>query len=152
MEHGAVAIRGVRGELTDSHGKCAECEDYVNRVLDDLNQCKNRIKFLKEESSNIDIQLKETHKRHISDLLTKSQSKIRIELNRETDLEHLIKQQLQQAQLELEKAIIQQTKLSELEEEIAYQEKEIESFEEFYAQNRKDIEERNAQNTINNVS
>jgi len=41
-------------------------------------------------------------------LLFLAQTKNRIELNRETELEHMIKEQLQQAQLELEKAIIQQ--------------------------------------------
>lgn len=151
MDHAAVSIQGVREELTNSTGKCAECEDYVNRVLDELNQCKNRIKTLKQQSSTIDQDLKETQKRHVSDRLTKAQTKIRIELNRETELSQLIKEQLQQAQLGLEKAIIQQAKLSELEDEIKNQEQEIECFEEFYAQNRKQIEERNAQNTINHL-
>ena len=40
-----------------------------------------------------------------------AKSKLRIELNRETDLEESIKEQLDSAQLELEKAIIRQAKL-----------------------------------------
>lgn len=40
-----------------------------------------------------------------------AKSKLRIELYRETDLEESIKEQLDSAQLELEKAIIRQAKL-----------------------------------------
>ena len=82
----------------------------------------------------IENSLKTTTERHISDRLVKgkriftgclishtyinmnlnpilAKSKLRIELYRETDLEESIKEQLDSAQLELEKAIIRQAKL-----------------------------------------
>merc|ERR1711973_562298 len=127
------------------------CEDNVKRTEDELKQCKARIKFLKDEATSIENSLKTTTERHISDRLVKAKSKLRIELNRETDLEESIKEQLDSAQLELEKAIIRQAKLSQIEDEIFTQEKELECFEEFYAQNRREIEEQNAQNTIHKL-
>merc|ERR1711973_901958 len=111
------------------------CEDNVKRTEDELKQCKARIKFLKDEATSIENSLKTTTERHISDRLVKAKSKLRIELNRETDLEESIKEQLDSAQLELEKAIIRQAKLSQIEDEIFTQEKELECFEEQYAQN-----------------
>ena len=83
--------------------------------------------------------------------LSQALSKIKIELNREKEEECQIKQQLQTVQLALEKSIIERTKLKVLEDEIATHEEALECFEEFYAENRKDIEEKNADNTIKMV-
>ena len=109
----------------------------------------------------------ETSKRQIVDRLTKAQSKICIELDREREQQEIIQEQLQNAELDLEKAILQRTKvwlctrsrthslttrqLSELEDDLKRKETEMECFQQFYAQNRIEMEETNAKNTINKV-
>ena len=99
-----------------------EKEHQVKRVRDELNQCRSRVKLLKEETSSIESKLKSSSERHKIDLLLKAQRKVKIELNREIELEEMITEQLEQVQLELEKTIIQQAKLSEIEKEIEHQE------------------------------
>jgi hypothetical protein len=96
--------------------------------------------------------VKETFKisesRPINDRLAKSEKKIKIELENEIKNEEKFKNKLEKEQLKLEQAIIEKSKLVEIDLELKSREDEIKEFRSCYAMQRANIEEANANNSI----
>merc|ERR1712106_1314772 len=121
--------------------------DEVKIIEESLATCQTRVKELRLELTRVQSELSTGGiSRPATDRLKKALSKIEIELDNEMLNEEQFKSVLTQEQLKLEKAIIEKSKLVEIDLEIKSHEDSIKEFKDCHAAQRVELEASNARN------